>query len=178
MRASCCRSADRARAPLPGRSAATARRSRRAPCALFAASARLLPPQRLSAAQVRGGPLLAPVSALALGARELTGIDRRWIMPTYESRPFSRWLERHPRAEGRNGKVLLFATCFVEYSDAETGRALLAVLERSGVAVENGYEACCGAPFLHAGDLERARANAARVVAALAPRVREGLPIV
>ncbi len=107
-----------------------------------------------------------------------TGIDRRWIMPTYETRPFSKWLERRPRGEGRNGRVLLFATCFVEYSDAETGRALLQVLERSGVAVENGYEACCGAPFLHAGDLERARANAAQVVAALAPRVREGLPIV
>jgi Fe-S oxidoreductase len=129
--------------------------------------------------------LTAPLTNLAFKNRaarflmeKATGIDRRWVMPTYESRPFSRWLERRPRAEGRNGRVLLFATCFVEYSDAETGRALLAVLERSGVAVENGYEACCGAPFLHAGDLARARANAARVVAALSPRVREGLPIV
>jgi glycerol-3-phosphate dehydrogenase subunit C len=52
------------------------------------------------------------------------------------------------------------------------------VLEHNGIAVEGGYNACCGAPFLHGGDLENARRNAEKVVAHLAPRVREGLKIV
>jgi glycerol-3-phosphate dehydrogenase subunit C len=107
-----------------------------------------------------------------------TGIDRRWIMPTYERRPFSKELARHAAPAGDRPRALLFTTCFVEYSEAETARALVQVLERNGFAVESGYEACCGAPFLHGGDLERARKNAARVAAALAPAARAGTPIV
>jgi glycerol-3-phosphate dehydrogenase subunit C len=117
--------------------------------------------------------------AARLLMEKATGIDRRWIMPTYERRPFSRELRsRAPGAAPAGSRALLFTTCFVEYSEAETARALVRVLEHAGVAVERGYEACCGAPFLHAGDLERARKNAAKVVAALAPAARAGAPIV
>jgi Fe-S oxidoreductase len=107
-----------------------------------------------------------------------TGIDRRWIMPSYESRPFSKDLIGHRTVSGENGRAILFTTCFVEYSEAATARAALAVLERSGVAVEGGYRACCGTPFLHGGDLASARKNAAKVVAGLIERVREGVPVV
>jgi rubrerythrin len=41
---------------------------------------------------------------------QATGIDRRWIMPTYESRPVSKWLETLAKAEkshaGRFQKAL------------------------------------------------------------------------
>ncbi|MBW2724426.1 MAG: hypothetical protein JRE71_08565, partial [Deltaproteobacteria bacterium] len=56
--------------------------------------------------------------------------------------------------------------------------AAVQVLEHNGIAVEGGYNACCGAPFLHGGDLKSARKNAEKVVANLAPKVREGLEIV
>ncbi len=107
-----------------------------------------------------------------------TGIDRRWIMPTYENRPFSKDLQGHRTVSGENGRAILFTTCFVEYSEAKTARAALEVLEHNGVAVEGGYQACCGAPFLHGGDLPSARKNAAKVVAGLIDRVREGVPVV
>jgi Fe-S oxidoreductase len=107
-----------------------------------------------------------------------TGIDRRWIMPTYENRPFSKDLQRHRTVSGENGRAILFTTCFVEYSEAKTARAALEVLEHNGVAVEGGYQACCGAPFLHGGDLPSAKRNAAKVVAGLIARVREGVPVV
>jgi Fe-S oxidoreductase len=107
-----------------------------------------------------------------------TGIDRRWIMPSYESRPLSRQLRDRVPARGENGRVVLFGTCFVEYSDAETGHATVDVLEHNGVAVDYGYSACCGAPFLHGGDLASARKNARRVVDALIPAVRDGVPVV
>ncbi len=107
-----------------------------------------------------------------------TGIDRRWIMPSYESRPFSKDLQGHRTVSGENGRAILFTTCFVEYSEAITARAALEVLEHNGVAVEGGYQACCGAPFLHGGDLASAKKNAAKVVAGLIARVREGVPIV
>lgn len=123
--------------------------------------------------------------AARLLMEKATGIDRRWIMPSYEKEPFSKSLARREAANSGakaaapdKGRVILFSTCFVEYSEARTAWAAVQVLEHNGIAVEGGYEACCGAPFLHGGDLENARKNAARVVAALAPRVREGLSIV
>lgn len=125
--------------------------------------------------------------AARLLMEKATGIDRRWIMPTYEKEPFSRALARRnptksdPSATAAGevrGRVILFSTCFVEYSEARTAWAAVQVLEHNGIAVEGGYEACCGAPFLHGGDLDNARKNAAQVVAGLAPRVREGLSIV
>ena len=107
-----------------------------------------------------------------------TGIDRRWKMPTYESRPFSRQMAAHRSSSQLNGRVVLFSTCFVEYAEAETARAAVQVLEHNQVAVESGYAACCGAPFLHGGDVDSARRNAEKVVADLIERVRSGLPVV
>jgi Fe-S oxidoreductase len=109
---------------------------------------------------------------------KVTGIDRRWKMPTYAKRPFSKELVEHTSPIDRNGRVILFTTCFVEYAEHETARAAVQVLEHNGVAVEAGYDMCCGAPFLHGGDIDSARRNAEKVVAGLAPRVREGLPVV
>jgi Fe-S oxidoreductase len=120
--------------------------------------------------------------AVRLLMEKTTGIDRRWIMPTYEKQPFSKVLARRRNAQAEDhaekGRVILFSTCFVEYSEARTAAAAVEVLEHNGITVEAGYDACCGAPFLHGGDLESARRNAEKVVAGLAPRVREGLQVV
>lgn len=107
-----------------------------------------------------------------------TGIDRRWLMPTYEKQPYSSSYRGHVPVPAVNGKVLLFTTCFVEYAEAQTAHAAVSVLEHNGVAVEAAYDRCCGAPFLHGGDLKNAKKNAAKVVEALAPKVKEGFPIV
>jgi len=120
--------------------------------------------------------------AVRLLMEKATGIDRRWIMPSYEKQPFSRVLaKRKKTAAGGGGserRVVLFSTCFVEYSEAKTAAAAVEVLEHNGITVEGGYEACCGAPFLHGGDLDSARRNAKKVVAGLAPRVRDGMQVV
>ncbi|MBW2280263.1 MAG: 4Fe-4S dicluster domain-containing protein [Deltaproteobacteria bacterium] len=144
--------------------------------------------EKLGAQQDRMGQascLTAPLTnaafrnrAVRLLMEKTTGIDRRWRMPTYESKTLTRQLRDHQPGPGPNGRAILFSTCFVEYSEAETGRATLEVLEHNGVSVEPGYRACCGAPFLHGGDLENARRNAEKVVASLAPRVRDGAHVV
>jgi glycerol-3-phosphate dehydrogenase subunit C len=116
--------------------------------------------------------------AVRLLMEKTTGIDRRWIMPTYEKQPFSKVLAKRSSVSDEKGRVILFSTCFVEYSEAATAAAAVEVLEHNGISVEAGYDACCGAPFLHGGDLENARKNAEKVVSGLAPRVREGLEVV
>ena len=116
--------------------------------------------------------------AVRLLMEKATGIDRRWIMPTYDKQPFSKGLAARSGVPDERDRVILFSTCFVEYSEAETANAAVEVLEHNGISVEAGYDACCGAPFLHGGDLENARRNAEKVVAGLAPRVREGRKVV
>jgi glycerol-3-phosphate dehydrogenase subunit C len=128
----------------------------------------------------------APVTNFAFRNRaarvlmeKATGIDRRWKMPRYESRPFSKEMKAREPFQGQpRERVVLFTTCFVEYSEAVTARAAVQVLEHNRIAVEDGYDVCCGAPFLHCGDLKSARKSAHQVVATLAPRVREGLKVV
>jgi Fe-S oxidoreductase len=109
---------------------------------------------------------------------KVSGIDRRWPMPTYDRRPFSAWLAERAPLEAPAATVLLFSTCFVEYSGSATARAAVQVLEHNRVAVENGYVGCCGAPYLHGGDLDGARERARNIVEQLASRVAEGVPIV
>jgi Fe-S oxidoreductase len=129
--------------------------------------------------------MTAPLTNLAFKNRAVrmlmepaTGIDRRWIMPRYESKRLSSRLRSRTATRGENGRAILFATCFVEYSEAETGVATAEVLEHCGIAVNDGYEACCGAPFLHGGDIDSAVRNAGRVIEQLAPQVKDGTPIV
>ncbi len=122
--------------------------------------------------------------AIRLLMEKTTGIDRRWPMPAYEPQPVSRQLggqqhgERAAEVARGEHRVVLFGTCFVEYSEAETARAALQVLEHNGCSAIYRYTACCGAPFLHGGDLESARRNAERVTADLVGWAREGVPIV
>lgn len=116
--------------------------------------------------------------AVRLLMEKTTGIDRRWIMPTYDKEPFSKVLAKRSEPASAKARVILFSTCFVEYSESQTAIAAVQVLEHNGICVEAGYDACCGAPFLHGGDLDSARRNARKVVAALAPRIREGIQVV
>jgi Fe-S oxidoreductase len=107
------------------------------------------------------------------------GIHRDWVLPTYYSETLRRWFRRRgARGDGSNGRVVLFATCSVEYSDPEAGRAAVEVLERSGVRVDVYYERCCGMPFTDTGDLDTARRFAERNVAELVRFVDEGAHVV
>jgi Fe-S oxidoreductase len=107
------------------------------------------------------------------------GIHRDWVQPSYCAKTASRWWASHERkGDGRNGRAVFFATCSVNYSDPDVGRAAVEVLERSNVHVDLHYERCCGMPFTDTGDLESARANAERNVAELLPFVENGARVV
>jgi len=107
------------------------------------------------------------------------GIHRDWVQPTYEAETLERWFaKRGPRGEGRGDRVVLFPTCSVNYSDVETGRAAVEVLERSGLRVEVVYGGCCGMPSTDVGDLDATRAAARSTVKRLRPHVEAGAKVV
>lgn len=93
-----------------------------------------------------------------------------------------------PAAGGQRGKVVLFVDTFTHYYTPEVGDAAIRVLTAGGYAVEVLRPAagdgeperplCCGRTYLSQGLVEAAKAEARRVMAALAPALAEGTPVV
>ena len=111
------------------------------------------------------------------------GIHRDWPLSDYASEPLDRWFRREGRAmagavASPQGRVVLFPTCSVNYSDVATGVAAVRVLAKNGLEVVVEYPRCCGMPALDGGDL-KAALEAARVnVRVLAERVASGFDVV
>ena len=86
-------------------------------------------------------------------------------------------------ADGR--EVVLFADTFNRYFERENLDAALAVLNAGGYRVHVAKPAdgssrplCCGRTFLSVGKVDEARREAERTLAALAPFVSRGVPVV
>jgi len=133
----------------------------------------------------------APVMNKMMGAKpgsivrkaiELTaGVSSERVLPPFAKQRFTTWFKRRPklRIGKRQGRVAVFPTCLVEYQAPEIGHDLVKVYERNGVECTLADTTqCCGAPFLHSGDIESFTKIAEKNVAALANTVRKGNDIV
>jgi FAD/FMN-containing dehydrogenase/Fe-S oxidoreductase len=91
--------------------------------------------------------------------------------------------EHDGKRAGDRRTVVLFVDTFNRYFEPENARAAERVLSRAGYTCVSpdpvrGRPLCCGRTFLAVGLVEEARKEARRTVAALAPYVRAGTPIV
>jgi Fe-S oxidoreductase len=129
---------------------------------------------------------VAPLVNLSLRLRpvrwvleKVVGIHRKADLPPFRFRTFASWFRRRraPAREDPVARVALLPTCYVDYNDPALGKAAVAVLEHNGVDVTCPADRCCGMPFLDAGDLDGARAQAAKVLPRLAEAAREGRTI-
>ncbi len=80
-------------------------------------------------------------------------------------------------------EVVLFADTFNTYFEPENLRAALTVLREGGYTVHaakagDGRALCCGRTYLATGMIDAARAEAQRVLDAVAPFVARGVPVV
>lgn len=109
------------------------------------------------------------------------GIASKRVLAPYARQRFSTWFERRARLRfaRRQGRVALFPTCLVEYSDTAIGKDLVRVYEHNGIecTLPEG-QVCCGAPFLHAGDVKSFRRHAKRNIEVLVRAVRDGYDVV
>ena len=109
------------------------------------------------------------------------GIASERVLPPYAKQRFSTWFKHRARLrfERRQGQVALFPTCLVEYHDPAIGRDLVRVYEHNGIecSLPEG-QVCCGAPWLHAGDVASFRRQAKKNIGVLAPAVRAGRDVV
>ncbi len=77
------------------------------------------------------------------------------------------------------GKVALFATCYGNKNDPQSGEDLVAVLRHNNIPVTLAdKEKCCGMPKLELGDLESVAAAKEVNIPALAKLVDEGWDII
>ena len=86
---------------------------------------------------------------------------------------------------GESGEVVLFADTFNRYFERENLDAALAVLTAGGYRVHfakpvdgSTRPLCCGRTFLSIGKVDEARREAERSLAALAPYVERGVPVI
>ncbi len=112
------------------------------------------------------------------------GIAAERILPPYARQRFSTWFTKRRGPERRTveqaqGQVALFPTCLVEYQNPAIGKDLVRVYERNGIecSLPEG-QVCCGAPWLHEGEVDRFVAQGRTNVRVLADAMRAGRDIV
>jgi FAD/FMN-containing dehydrogenase/Fe-S oxidoreductase len=120
------------------------------------------------------------VPALAALGEKTLGVSARRSLPEWSSRPY--------RGAANNGagvpnEVVLLVDTFNRYFEPENAHAAERVLTRAGYRVTTpepmiGRPLCCGRTFLAAGLVDEARAEARRMLDALALTVVAGVPIV
>jgi len=115
---------------------------------------------------------LAPVANVVSSlTRSALGFSAKRNLPKWRTDSFTE--------EGsRDGDVVLFVDTFNRYFEPENARAAKKVLEAAGYRVHAPGGLCCGRTFLSVGLVEEAKREARRMIAALAPYVQRGVPIV
>ncbi len=121
-----------------------------------------------------------PGSVVRKVMAKATGVSSVRLLPPYAKQRFSTWFKKRPKVSlgNRQGKVTVFPTCLVEYQEPDIGKDLVKVYERNGIECNNSDAGCCGAPWLHAGDIKEFTKVAEKNVKKLAAEVRSGTDVV
>lgn len=122
-----------------------------------------------------------PGSLIRKVVEKTAGISSVRLLAPFARIRFSTWFKNRPKTTmlNRQAKVAVFPTCLVEYQDSGIGQDLIKVYERNGIECSlAGEAACCGAPFLHSGDVDTFTKVAKKNVKMLADEVRAGNEIV
>jgi len=122
-----------------------------------------------------------PGSMVRKLVEKTAGVSSVRLLPPYAKQRFSTWFKKRatPVLAKKQGSVAVFPTCLVEYQQPGVGQDLVKVYERNGVECSLIEGAgCCGAPYLHSGDMDGFIKVATKQVKALAAAIRGGKDIV
>jgi Fe-S oxidoreductase len=112
------------------------------------------------------------------------GLSARRSLPRWRGDTFFSSLAAPVPAPAGAAEVVLFADTFNNYFESENARAALRVLQAAGYHVHvaraqgDSRPLCCGRTYLAAGQVDEAKQEARRTIAALLPFVQRGVPVV
>jgi Fe-S oxidoreductase len=112
------------------------------------------------------------------------GVSRDAKLPRFHSKTLRDRVESDTGEEAEaagptTGKVALFATCYGNRNDPQSGEDLVAVFRHNGIPVRLAdKERCCGMPKLELGDMEAVARSKEINIPVLASLVDEGWDIV
>jgi glycerol-3-phosphate dehydrogenase subunit C len=114
--------------------------------------------------------------------QKTAGIAPERLLPPYGRTRFTTWFKKRvagPLGMEKQASVAIFPTCLVEYQNPAIGQDLVKVYEHNGVecSLIDGA-GCCGAPWLHSGEMEAFEKQARKEIARLAAAVRQGKDVV
>ncbi|MFB9833535.1 FAD-binding and (Fe-S)-binding domain-containing protein [Actinoallomurus acaciae] len=106
------------------------------------------------------------------------GVDRRRDLPRFTTDRFTDWFaDRRPAVEGE--PVVLWPDTFTNNFHPDAAKAAVRLLEAYGYRVEvPPVPLCCGLTWISTGQLATAKRVLGRTVAALTPRLRNGVKVV
>jgi glycerol-3-phosphate dehydrogenase subunit C len=121
-----------------------------------------------------------PGSAVRKVMSKVTGVSAVRLLPPYAKQRFSTWFKKRPKVSlgNRQGRVTVYPTCLVEYQAPGIGMDLVKVYERNGIECNISGADCCGAPWLHSGDIKHFTKVAKKNVKKLAAEIRSGTDVV
>ena len=109
------------------------------------------------------------------------GIHRDKLLPDFAGETFPHWVKRElagavATTDGED-KVLLYATCYVNWNKPEIGQAAFRVLRHNNCQVAAPALNCCGMPAFDSGDMKTVQQAARQTVDELAPWVDQGYKV-
>jgi glycerol-3-phosphate dehydrogenase subunit C len=108
-----------------------------------------------------------------------TGIDVSATLPKFNKNSFKSIFKsvksKFKHKKNYRDKVLLFTTCYVNYNDSKIGEAIIGVLNKNKVYLEESYSGCCKMPQLEQGKVFEVKKEAAKK---LRSKIDQGFKVV
>ena len=110
------------------------------------------------------------------------GIDVSATLPKFNRFSFRKFFTNYKKKfqykKHYNEKVVIFNTCYVNYNDYKIGEAIVKVLEKNNVYMENFYEGCCKMPQLEQGKVHEVKLMAEKTAIRLKEKIDQGFKII
>jgi FAD/FMN-containing dehydrogenase/Fe-S oxidoreductase len=112
-------------------------------------------------------------------SRRAAGIAEERKPPAFASRTFKSWFGAHGPQPAKGRRVLLWGDTFNNHFHPEVAIAAVEVLEGAGFEVAVPMAPlCCGRPLYDYGMLKLAKRQLRQILAALAPEIEAGTPLI
>lgn len=110
------------------------------------------------------------------------GIDPSVALPKFNKNSFKKFFNSYKKKFGfkklYNEKIIIFNSCYVNYNDSKIGEALIKVLEKNKVYMEQFYEGCCKMPQLEQGKVHEVKKTAEIVAKKLKEKIDQGFKVI